>query len=374
MAILLPPSPNTCNSNLILPLPQGGTNCAGFDVTQGYVTEVTDAQNGIYFDVITQTEKEYVNPSEFPLQVASLVCVSTIDETTVMSFSNVFIHTVQYFIDNVPITSVTPINTAMTFAPINSIQFFINLGITNPNATITVNNFDFFTGLDVTITLSTMTAVVESKVVVNPPPLEQPDTYTSTFTCNIEPVTPKKRKRKILGGILPYIDVTVPSEIAVPQFINYGGFIFVNPVLKTSNLNLSKSDISKGRFVPPIPSQGKAVNLNFSKTNINRYGGDNTQEESESGKADLVNNIYRYTNTLISDRGGRLWVTNNFRIGQNNPDFPSNPPSTVGRPPTNPINSAKLVCDNIAGKSCCRYDYYDIIGIYIGNSGWTCSS
>lgn len=105
---------------------------------------------------------------------------------------------------------------------------------------------------------------------------------TVPFTC-IVPPTPRRKNKKRVVGILPYIDVFYPVGSVPLQAVNYNGFTYDNPILiasnfdtttyppsvETSNLNLSKSNIN--RMNPPLlPSPMYTSNLNLSKSDISK--------------------------------------------------------------------------------------------------------
>ena len=216
---------NVCESNITIPLVQGILNpCVG-DLG-GFVTLVLTPTTGQYYDIGTGMIRDYTNPDGLDIQIASRICLDPFSTEAVQSVDNSGISTIQFFIDGTAITAITPINSDMTS---DILQIFIDFGITDSNATITVNSFDP-TGLDITVTLSTTIAKTELEVVVNPP-ISGTDTYTSTFTCDVPPIVPTKRKPKKRAAIQQFIDVAFLPEESVPPVVNYNGFTFVSPNL-----------------------------------------------------------------------------------------------------------------------------------------------
>lgn len=188
-------SPNTCESILLLPpIQPAASPCDVEQGTQGFVTQTLGA-TGSYYDTVTGLIRTYTNPSPFPLIPGSRICVIG---DVVQAFDNSTIFTVQYFIDNVAITTVISLNQAMLVV---ALQFIIEQNITNPNVTITVNSFTN-AGLSVTITLETLVAVNEAKVIYTPVGEDQPPFFPSDFTCNIAPPTPSKKKKRSRAGVI----------------------------------------------------------------------------------------------------------------------------------------------------------------------------
>ena len=203
-------SPNTCESNLLLPPIISVPTACDVGESGGFVT-ISAGATGFYYDENTNTVLPYTNTFAFPLFEASKICLVG---GNVVSFENSLRFTVQYFIDNVAVTTVSNLHQGMS---VTILQFFIDADITNPNVTITVNSFNNL-GLSVTITIQTLVAVSESKVVYTPVGEDQPPFFTSTFTCNLVPPNPAKKKNRGVGAIVRCPDeIIFKADISHPQ-------------------------------------------------------------------------------------------------------------------------------------------------------------
>lgn len=286
MAVIPPPSPNSCNSNLIIPLPQALLNpCVG-DLG-GFVTEVFEDGTGLYYDIGTGTIRNFTNPLGLDIEIASRICLDPFSTEAVQSVDNTYIYTLQFFIDSIPVTAVTPINAQMTA---EILELFIGFGITDPNVTITVNSFNALTGLDVTVTLSTTTAVTGSTVVIDPA-VGGESTYSSTFACNVPPVVTTRRTNKKKGAIIPSLDVAfLPAEI-VPPVIDYGGFTFVLPTL------IFEGTLQQLGNHPYLVSNG--VKVSMQDFGVNFFIPQQVNKTESEWINTMPTKVYRYTNTLL---------------------------------------------------------------------------
>lgn len=142
---------------------------------KGFVTQITGPTTGSYYESSSGLIKPYLNNIAFPLSIGDEICVNPVSPFNVVSFQT-GLFTIQFFIGTTPITTPIIINTVM---PIPTVQYFIDQAIIFPNTTITVNTFDTFNHLNVTVNITGAITETELNVIVTP--ITNP-TYPPTTT------------------------------------------------------------------------------------------------------------------------------------------------------------------------------------------------
>lgn len=117
---------------------------------KGFVTQITGPTTGYYYESSSGLVKPYLNNIAFPLNIGDQLCVNPASPFNVVSFQTGN-WTIQFFIDTTPITNPIVVDFYM---PIPTLQWFIDQQIIYPGTTITVNTFDSFNLLNVTVNIT----------------------------------------------------------------------------------------------------------------------------------------------------------------------------------------------------------------------------
>ncbi len=133
----------------VLPIKGIVANCTNLN-EKGFITQITGPTTGFYYESSSATIKPYTNPLLLSLNLGDQVCVNPVAPFDIVG-SQTGNYTIQFFVGATPITSVIIVNVTM---PIPTLQYFINQAITYPNTTITVNTFDIFNNLNVTVVIN----------------------------------------------------------------------------------------------------------------------------------------------------------------------------------------------------------------------------
>lgn len=111
----------------------------------------------------------------------------------------------------------------------------------------------------------------------------------------IPPIEGRKKRRRNLATIPPYLNMEFPSDVTPPPIINYGGFLYDNPVLVATTVKSGKSNSSDWRTNPNVNRPSSWWNL-----------ANNPNKRSTVQDFEKNNNIYRYT--IVSTSNSRNLV------------------------------------------------------------------
>lgn len=156
----------------VIPIDGVPISCAPNEI--GFVTGITGPTTGFYYEELSASIKPYTNPLALPLTPGSSVCVNPIAPFDVVS-AQTTVYTIQFFIGATPLTNLILVNTAMSIAVL---QWFIDQQIIYPNTTITVNTFDTFNHLNVTVEIQKEITETQVDVLVTYPAGSYPPTET----------------------------------------------------------------------------------------------------------------------------------------------------------------------------------------------------
>jgi hypothetical protein len=167
-----------CNhvlNNMIIPIDGVPVICT-VPNELGFITQITGTTSGFYYESSSNSIKPYANFAAQPLVLGDQICVNPVAPFQITSFST-GTYLLQFFVGTTPITSQITVNPGM---PILTLQYFITNAIIFSNTSITVNLFDNFNHLDVTIVVNNAIDTTSVSAVVTYPNITYPQTITVT--------------------------------------------------------------------------------------------------------------------------------------------------------------------------------------------------